>query len=196
MSLPIFRLGILRPKLNLQNLNKPMNYLYTNRRSVGIFGGLLLLILFSCCGIGRAAAQQQGADARHRDFGHPRKHHQTLPVRLHHPHGQRRYQRPRFDRRGRRTAPCGARPDFRRAEGRLRVRRAAGAYLQGGRTPPLLRVDDRGFGRRARRVGQSAGGRHGHGGRNLQGRYHRQRRALCAACRRRGVGAAIPLSGL
>ena len=64
MSLPIFRLGILRPKLNLQNLNKPMNYLYTNRRSVGIFGGLLLLILFSCCGIGRAAAQQQGAEQR------------------------------------------------------------------------------------------------------------------------------------
>ena len=41
-----------------------MNYLYTNRRSVGIFGGLLLLILFSCCGIGRAAAQQQGAEQR------------------------------------------------------------------------------------------------------------------------------------
>ena len=59
-----YRLGILRPKLNLQNLNKPMNYLYTNRRSVGIFGGLLLLILFSCCGIGRAAAQQQGAEQR------------------------------------------------------------------------------------------------------------------------------------
>ena len=41
-----------------------MNYLYTNRRSVGIFGGLLLLILFSCCGIGRAAAQPQGAEQR------------------------------------------------------------------------------------------------------------------------------------
>ena len=199
MSLPIFRLGILRPKLNLQNLNKPMNYLYTNRRSVGIFGGLLLLILFSCCGIGRAAAQQQGAEQRI-----------TLSMRdtaisdiLE--NITKRYQYAFITR----TANVDTnarvsidvvdeplRADFRRAEGRLRVRRAAGAYLQGGRTPPLLRVDDRGFGRRARRVGQSAGGRHGHGGRNLQGRYHRQRRALCAACRRRGVGAAIPLSGL
>ena len=41
-----------------------MNYLYTNQKSVGIFGSLLLLILFSCCGIGSAAAQSQGAEQR------------------------------------------------------------------------------------------------------------------------------------
>lgn len=41
-----------------------MNYLYTNQKSVGVIGGLLLLIFLSCCGIGRAAAQPQGAEAR------------------------------------------------------------------------------------------------------------------------------------
>ena len=54
-----------------------MNYLYTNRRSVGIFGGLLLLILFSCCGIGRAAAQQQGAEQRITPVSYT---HLTLPT--------------------------------------------------------------------------------------------------------------------
>ena len=41
-----------------------MNYLYTNQKSVGIFSWLLLLILFSCCGIGSAAAQSSGAEQR------------------------------------------------------------------------------------------------------------------------------------
>ena len=41
-----------------------MNYLYTNRRSVGIFGGLMLLMMYRFRGIVRAAAQQQGAEQR------------------------------------------------------------------------------------------------------------------------------------
>lgn len=41
-----------------------MNYLCTNQKSAGVFGGLLLLIFLSCCGIERAAAQPQGAEAR------------------------------------------------------------------------------------------------------------------------------------
>ena len=41
-----------------------MNYLCTNQKSVGVFSSLLLLILFSCCGIGSAAAQPQGAEQR------------------------------------------------------------------------------------------------------------------------------------
>ncbi|MFR1204965.1 MAG: STN domain-containing protein [Alistipes communis] len=180
-----------------------MNYLYTNRRSVGIFGGLLLLILFSCCGIGRAAAQQQGAEQRI-----------TLSMRdtaisdiLE--NITKRYQYAFITRTA--NVDTNARVSIDVVDEPLRAvldRIFAGqkvAFEFDGRLvriskaavpPPLLRVDDRGFGRRARRVGQSAGGRHGHGGRNLQGRYHRQRRALCAACRRRGVGAAIPLSGL
>ncbi|WP_278988900.1 STN domain-containing protein [Alistipes communis] len=180
-----------------------MNYLYTNRRSVGIFGGLLLLILFSCCGIGRAAAQQQGAEQRI-----------TLSMRdtaisdiLE--NITKRYQYAFITRTA--NVDTNARVSIDVVDEPLRAvldRIFAGqevAFEFDGRLvriskaavpPPLLRVDDRGFGRRARRVGQSAGGRYGHGGRNLQGRYHRQRRALCAACRRRGVGAAIPLSGL
>ncbi len=41
-----------------------MNYLYTNQKIVRMFGGLLLLIFLSCCGIGRVAAQPQSAETR------------------------------------------------------------------------------------------------------------------------------------
>ena len=179
-----------------------MNYLYTNRRSVGIFGGLLLLILFSCCGIGRAAAQQQGAEQRitlsMRDTAISdilenitKRYQYAFITRTANVDTNARVSIDVVD------EPLRAVLDriFRRAGGRLRVRRAAGAHLQAAVPPSsastiaVSGVVRDGSGNPLAGVTVMVAG-------TYKGRYHRQRRALCAACRRRGVGAAIPLSGL
>lgn len=183
-----------------------MNYLYTNQKSVGVIGGLLLLIFLSCCGIGRAAAQPQGAEARI-----------TLSMRdaaisdiLE--NITKRYQYAFITRTA--NVDTNARVSIDVTDEPLRavlerifagqkvdfgVRRQAGAHLQSGRTLPLrlgAGSVDLGVGRRPRAAGSPLAGVTVMVAETYKGSHDRQRRPLHAACRQSVGGAAIPLSGL
>lgn len=168
-----------------------MNYLYTNRRSVGIFGGLLLLILFSCCGIGRAAAQQQGAEQRitlsMRDTAISdilenitKRYQYAFITRTANVDTNARVSIDVVDEPLRAVLDrifAGQEVAF-EFDGRLvRISKAAVPPPSSASTIAVSGVVRDGS-------GNPLAGVTGHGGRNLQGRYHRQRRALCAACRR------------